>query len=333
MDPTTRYLGLTAAQRRRIAFDLAPSVTPITDERFDDDDVARGCVYAAQRHPGLRVYLLADDAIATPENVTRLRSIDEADDGAAVFILAIADDRRLAAVAAELQRRPGARYYGPPVYYPTARYAHRDPIARRVLLDEAALDAPKFNLDDFEGLMQALAVTRRIEGAFVEIGVYQGRSARAAIRYMREAGIERDTLLADTFEGFSYAEASESADAVWHGTHLGTDPDAVRAFVEADDRVEVRRLNIITDDLPARYDPIAVCNIDVDMYEAVLAAARRVAPRVPVGGVIVFEDAGHTPALAGALAATNAFLESDAAARFTPIYLRSGQTLAVRVAP
>lgn len=47
--------------------------------------------------------------------------------------------------------------------------------------------------------------------------------------------------------------------------------------------------NILEDDLP--HDEIAVANIDVDMFETILAALTKVAPRMVLGGVILLEDA------------------------------------------
>lgn len=338
------YFRLTPRERREIAARLASSVLPITDPRFDARDLCRALWDARGRRPDSTIHLLMPDETfeaiggqraidaegAWPGGVVRVTATAQLPPGPVVVVLALPDDPALSRAARALQDRPQTEYYGLPIYYPCARFAHRDPVARRVLLEQAALSEPKFNLDDFEGIMQCLWATRSIAGAYAEIGVYRGRSARAACAYMREAGIQRPVLLADTYEGFSYPQARHSPDALWAGTHTQTDLDEVKRFVDAGDHAEFLRLNIITDDLPARYDPIAVCNIDVDLYEAVLAAAHRVAPRLAVGGILIFEDPGHTPALAGALAAVDAFFESTASRGLTRLTLPSGQTLAIR---
>ena len=59
-------------------------------------------------------------------------------------------------------------------------------------------------------------------------------------------------------------------------------------------------------------------------------AAIKVAPRIAPGGIMIFEDAGHTPPLGGARLAVADFLESDAGRHFVPIYMQSGQMFLVR---
>ncbi len=73
-------------------------------------------------------------------------------------------------------------------------------------------------------------------------------------------------------------------------------------------------------------------NIDVDLYEAVKAAKlTNVATRMVVGGIIIVEDPGHTPALIGSRLALHEFLDSLIAASFMHIYLESGQTFRIKV--
>ena len=74
-----------------------------------------------------------------------------------------------------------------------------------------------------------------------------------------------------------------------------------------------------------------VANIDVDIYEAVLAGLQKVAPRMAPGGVMIVEDPGHTPLLIGAGVALNQFLKSPAAAGFLPVYMQSGQTFLINM--
>jgi hypothetical protein len=49
-----------------------------------------------------------------------------------------------------------------------------------------------------------------------------------------------------------------------------------------------------------------------------------------IGGIMICEDAGHTPALVGAALALEQFLDSDLGAGFTPVHMTSGQTFLVR---
>ena len=74
---------------------------------------------------------------------------------------------------------------------------------------------------------------------------------------------------------------------------------------------------------------IAVCNIDVDMLEAVEAALEKVRPKMVSGGIIIAEDFGHTPALLGAQYAVLKFLDLYKN-EFYSMYLQSGQFLMIK---
>jgi hypothetical protein len=137
----------------------------------------------------------------------------------------------------------------------------------------------------------------------------------------------------DVFQGFDYDEALASSDATWANTHATEGEAIVRHRLEGKagaNQVTVEKLNIITDELPDELGPIAVANIDVDLYEAVLAGLTRIAPLMQTGGIMICEDAGHTPALVGAALALEQFLDSDLGAGFTPVHMTSGQTFLIR---
>jgi hypothetical protein len=93
--------------------------------------------------------------------------------------------------------------------------------------------------------------------------------------------------------------------------------------------VTVEKLNIITDELPKNVEQIAVANIDVDMYEAVLASLNKLAPLMAKSGIIIVEDPGHTPGLIGARVALERFLRNNC--NFMPLYMESGQTLLISI--
>ncbi|MBC8108702.1 MAG: hypothetical protein H7Z14_19115 [Anaerolineae bacterium] len=188
---------------------------------------------------------------------------------------------------------------------------------------------------DFINLCQALEITRNLAGVFLEIGCFRGSSGSVALHYMYEAGIHRDAYFFDVFEGFEYDAAKKSADAIWSGTHATDGIAAVEQRLKRHEKrdaglnVFVRRHNIIEEEIPAEIDRIAVANIDVDLYEAVLAGLIKVAPRMTSGGIIVVEDPGHTPALVGARIALEEFLATKAAQAFTPVHMESGQTFLI----
>jgi Macrocin-O-methyltransferase (TylF) len=229
-----------------------------------------------------------------------------------------------------------------------ASYVDQNAVARDVLEAEwarqnqegyAKWDPGPSGPADFTNLWQALEITRHKKGVFLEIGCYRGSSGSIALRYMNQAGIYRDAYCFDVFEGFLYDAALASADAVWSGSHATEGIGAVArrlqryALPRSVLNVIVRRHNIIEQEIPADVPLIAVANIDVDLYEAVLAALHKTAPRMTSGGIIIVEDPGHTPYLVGARVALDEFLGSRTAAGFLPIYMESGQTFLVNMNP
>lgn len=172
-----------------------------------------------------------------------------------------------------------------------------------------------------ENICEALWITRELEGDYVEIGVYLGGSALTAVNMIDEIGRSsgahrpRTAWLLDTYDGFNYAEAFTSADAMWAGTHalLGVEKTMQHIEETLSGTLAPHRLvacNICSDPLPDGIGKIAVANIDVDMYEPTLTALTRVADLVVPGGIIICEDAASTPALYGAYLALEEFLDT-----------------------
>lgn len=308
--------------------------------RFDAEVIDQMVQWAHQRFPDADRYLLTDlAATAIPYRFDRLgvTAIADPQDAPAshrprVFFCVYACDDALAGTLGVIQELDNAFYYTPKAYLPTARVFHRDPLARAVLEELAPPDddVDTWDLADHENIIQALSQTRDLPGAYVEIGVYRGASAELALAYLERAGIDRPCWFLDLYEGFTYGEADTSPDAFWAGQFSGTSLERVAGRLERFADKHLARCNIICDPLPGSIDQIAVCNIDVDMYEAVTAALHKTADRMVPGGVILIEDQGHTPNIAGGFLAVKHFLESDAGGQFLAWNLTSGQALLVK---
>lgn len=108
-----------------------------------------------------------------------------------------------------------------------------------------------------------------------------------------------------------------------------TSIELVRKRVKEGQNINIVKSNIITDNLPDEIEHVAVCNIDVDLYEAVQYALYKVKDRVVKGGVIIAEDYGHTPELLGAQLAIDEFYEENEDEWFK-IVCTSGQCLLIR---
>ena len=192
------------------------------------------------------------------------------------------------------------------------------------------------DVPDFCNIAQAIEVTRAFPGRYVEVGVFNGVSGMFALEYMRAAAVERACVFMDVFEGFVYPEAAASADRFWQNTHLNGDPmeavaERLRACAGPGTTVDVRRHNIISDPFPDDLEPIVVANLDVDMYDAVMAGLTVLAPRMAPGGVLICEDAGHSGQLIGARVAVNRFLRTAVGSSFMPLTMESGQVLLINM--
>lgn len=223
----------------------------------------------------------------------------------------------------------GCNISGKDVISEPVQYYQTDSAANSTLIEESFYNGNYFDLNDFQNLFQAIKMTRKLEGIYVEIGVYRGDTARAALSYMEKSKIKRKSFFLDTYEGFRYANADNSSDCWWAGTHDDTSIDFVDARLQGFSDYHLVKTNIITDKLSDDIRNIVVCNIDVDIYEAVEAALEQVKDRMAQGGVIIAEDYGHTPVLVGAQYAVNKFMEKNEE-YFYGIYLQSGQFLMIK---
>jgi hypothetical protein len=334
-DETLERLFRRALQRsdrlRRVARAQFHEASEVETRRFDDRHLEGALRWARSRCPGAPVYLVSDLDLPSIMGVRRIERVADAPrrDGQVAFICAFQQDEPLLAALREVAAIPKAHYFLPEAYYPCNRWLHRSTHARDALRAAAAMALPRFRVAQFENLLMAIEMTRSLPGLHIEVGVLQGRSAHLAMDYMRRAGIERDAWFLDTFEGFAYEEARSSPDGLWADTHLEANEDEVRSLLAPFPRATVLRSNILRDELPGGDAPIALCNIDVDMHEAVLACAQKAAPRIAPGGVLLFDDPGHV-ATGGALLALDDFLRSEHARGFTQIHLPSGQVMLVR---
>ncbi|MEX0298212.1 MAG: TylF/MycF/NovP-related O-methyltransferase [Kordiimonas sp.] len=218
----------------------------------------------------------------------------------------------------------------------TAKYYHIRQNVRECLRiehdDDTADKMFHFNEPDFMNIAQAIDITKNVQGAYVEVGTFNGASARFALRHMEQNNVARHCYFMDVFTGFDYATAKDSPDTRWAGSHNSHGYEVVKGRLKKfeSDRLKVcvRKNNIIEDDFPDDIGPIAVANLDVDMLEAVRAGLQVLSHRIVSGGILIVEDPGHTPTLIGARVALNEFLKDDES--FMPIYMESGQTYLIK---
>jgi|GEM_PF-4079640 Macrocin-O-methyltransferase (TylF). len=194
--------------------------------------------------------------------------------------------------------------------------------------------APFGGMEIHSQICQAVELTQHLPGDFLEVGVFSGSSALTALSHMDRLGISRRCWLMDTFGGFNYETSRTSSDAIWGGTHLveGLQERIQGLMSHTGQKFELVPGDICTDPLPAAIEKLALANIDVDMYDAELAALNKVAPLMVHRGVIIVEDATALPGLYGAYLALDEFMNSPIGRKFMAIRTTT-QYFLVRVDP
>ncbi len=300
--------------------------------RFSAAEVISSMQFSKKWNPGKKIYvcsnLLEGYVLPNKIDIDAIKSLDTK----SVVVVGFDEDYLARQVVAEC-RRYGVGYQNHITLDVNGRFAtdwfrydKHTQATFDVLVQGNGL---YFDWRDFENICQVISQTRDIPGMYVEIGTYRGDSAQAALEYMRQARIEREAYFFDTYEGFSFDAAHMSTDVSWTGTHGDTSKDLVEQRLIRYKNANFIKANIIEDNLPLEINAIAVCNIDVDMYEAIEAALIKVSPMMSPGGVIMVEDFGHTPNLLGAQLAVHEFAEAHRH-EFLSIYGRGSQLLLIR---
>ena len=189
---------------------------------------------------------------------------------------------------------------------------------------------------DLGNLLQFIDNAKNLDGDFIEIGCYMGSSTCVMANYIEKNKIDKKFFVYDYFDGFIYEEAKKSLDTSWLGTHRTDGRDKVDRRIksrlnEKTSNFQVIQRNIIDDDALREVEKISFANIDVDLYEAVYAALIHVHKKLSVNGIVVVEDAGHTPILLGAKLALEEFLDFVGEDQYHSIHMESGQYVLIRL--
>ncbi|TVR71562.1 MAG: methyltransferase [Spirochaetaceae bacterium] len=132
-----------------------------------------------------------------------------------------------------------------------------------------------------------------LPGAVLEVGAWRGGSAALLGLRLRELGDYRPLVVADTFEGV--AKAGEKDPYYRGGEHADTSLDSLVSFMEDLAIPDVTVLAGVFPDETAHRVPvadIAFCHIDVDVYQSARDVFEWTWRRMPVGGIVVFDDYG-----------------------------------------
>lgn len=132
-------------------------------------------------------------------------------------------------------------------------------------------------------LYTELCMASRVEGDFAEMGVFKGSTSKM----MRLVFPERKLHCYDTFCGIAGADAS--VDQHKDG-EFAVALDEVKAMV-GEDGVEYHVGKFPESYLAEEMKPdLAFAHVDLDTYAGTKAALEHIFPRLPVGGIILFDD-------------------------------------------
>lgn len=146
----------------------------------------------------------------------------------------------------------------------------------------------------------ALDATRRCSGDIAECGVYKGGTARI----LAELVPDRPLHLFDTFEGMP--ETDSTRDLHTAGDFADTDIASVRSYL-AEFKNAICVAGMIPDSLEIVRDrTFAFVHVDLDIHSAIKSTCEFFYPRMQPGGVLIFDDYGHS-SCPGARAAVDEF--------------------------
>ena len=187
-----------------------------------------------------------------------------------------------------------------------------------------------FYIPVHENICEALNITKKVEGDFVEVGVYKGATALTAINYIdelkkHEENFKRNVWLFDTYDGFNYDSANKGPDISLAGSHKlygvkKTLEYLSETFKDTISSFNTLPLNIITDPLPLELKKIAVAHIDCDLYESSKQALLKISKLITPGGIIICKGAACTPGHYGFLFSMEEFLSSKDGQSYTKFY-------------
>jgi O-methyltransferase len=132
-----------------------------------------------------------------------------------------------------------------------------------------------------------------LPGDVMEVGVWRGGTAALLGMQLARAAPQRRLYLADTFAGV--VKAGPRDDYYKGGEHADADRETVEALLA---RCEIPNATVLAGVFPEETGAavegraISFCHVDVDVYQSAKDVVEWVWPRLPVGGVVVYDDWG-----------------------------------------
>ncbi len=131
-----------------------------------------------------------------------------------------------------------------------------------------------------------------IRGAFAEVGVYQGETAKM----IHEMDSSRKLHLFDTFEGFNKQDiAIEKIQDINRSVDFSdTSVESVLKFMEGSENILIHKGYFPASAVNLSDESYAFVHLDADLYNPTLAGLHYFYPRLSAGGIIIIHDYNHT---------------------------------------
>lgn len=201
-----------------------------------------------------------------------------------------------------------------------------DSVARRI----NNLDAHDNTRRDMIVLLLRTIIERDIPGAFAELGVYKGLTARLIHHYAPE----RVLHLFDTFAGFTEraraAEFKNTGDKIVASQFADTSLERVQRHIRQKNGNVHYHPGYFPESIPAalQRESFAFVHLDADLYEPTFAGLEFFYPRVTANGILLIHDYNSWP---GARKAVDDFF-ADKQEYPIPMPDKSGSALIVKQA-
>ena len=154
-------------------------------------------------------------------------------------------------------------------------------------------------------LFQLARHASKLEGAFAEVGVYRGGTAKLLAGITDRAG--RELHLFDTFAGMP--ETDQARDLHTAGDFSDTSLEAVQRFLAGHTSPTFHQGYFPATAKGLEDTKFALVHVDADIASSVGACCEFFYPRLVPGGVMIFDDYGQT-SCPGAKSATDEFFAS-----------------------
>jgi O-methyltransferase len=157
-------------------------------------------------------------------------------------------------------------------------------------------------LENLHSMMHDV-VRNRVQGDFVETGVWRGGGTIYMRAFLAAYGIEdRRVWICDSFEGLPKPKAEYEADydsRLWESEYLAVSLAEVKKNFEFYGLLDERCCflkGFFSESIPTcPIDSIALLRLDGDMYESTIVVLDHLYPKVSRNGIVIIDDYGMLP--------------------------------------